>query len=304
MIKIERIMSKDVATASLDISMSNIIDMLYNDKIGAIAIINKKNIPVGIITERDIVVGLYKFRDKILQKLSKDIMSSPLVYIPPESDIEEAAMLMALNRIRRLPVIKDNKLLGIVTYSDLTNALRKNYYHLEEKTEILEDRANKDSLTGLYNKAYIMEQLKYHINLATSIKKPFSIIMLDIDYFKKVNDTYGHLCGDYVLKKLSSIFLEQTRSVNITGRYGGEEFIILASQSNAQSAFNFAERLRTLIENIQFSYEGKNFKITISCGVAELTNKIKKPEVLIANADKALYQAKNSGRNRTVMFFN
>ncbi len=302
MIKIEEIMSKNVATASLDDNMSNIIDVLYNNKVGAIAIVNKKNIPVGIITERDIVAGLYKFRDKILQKLAKDIMSSPLVYISPESDLEEAAMLMALNRIRRLPVIKDNKLLGMVTYRDLANTLRKSYYHLEEKTEILKDMANKDPLTGLYNKGYIMEQIKYHINLALSTKKPFSVIMLDIDHFKKVNDIYGHLCGDYVLKKLSSVFLEQTRSMNITGRYGGEEFIILAPQSNVHSAFNFAERLRTLIENIQFSYEGKNFKITISCGVAELTPKIKKPETLIANADKALYQAKNSGRNRSLIF--
>lgn len=302
MIKIKEIMSTNVATAKLDDPMSDIINILYNNKIGAIAIIDKKNIPTGIITERDIVAGLYKYRDKILNKFAKDIMSSPLVYISPESDLEEAAMLMALNRIRRLPVIKDNKLIGIVTYRDLANTLRKSYYTLEEKTEILEDKANKDPLTGLYNKGYILEQLKYYFNLYTSTAKPFSIIMLDIDYFKKVNDIYGHLCGDYVLKKLASIFLEQTRSFNITGRYGGEEFIILAPGSNASSAFDFAERLRTLIETIQFSYEGKNFKITISAGIAELNPKVKKPETLIKNADIALYQAKNSGRNKCVIY--
>ncbi len=302
MIKVEEIMSKNVATARLDDSTDKIINILHNNSIGAIAIVDKKNIPVGIITERDIVAGLYKYRDNILNKLAKDIMSSPLVYIQPESDIEEAAMLMALNRIRRLPVIKENKLLGIVTYRDLTNILRKSYYSLEEKTEILEDKANKDSLTGLYNKGYIMEQLKYHINLSLSIKKPLSIILVDIDHFKKVNDIYGHLCGDYVLKKISSIFQEHTRSFNIIGRYGGEEFLIIAPGSNAKSAFDFAERLRTMIENIQFSYESKNFKITISAGIAELNPKIKKPDTLIANADKALYQAKNSGRNRTMIF--
>lgn len=302
MIKVEEIMSKNVATARLDDSTDKIINILHNNSIGAIAIVDKKNIPVGIITERDIVAGLYKYRDNILNKLAKDIMSSPLVYIQPESDIEEAAMLMALNRIRRLPVIKENKLIGIVTYRDLTNILRKSYYSLEEKTEILEDKANKDSLTGLYNKGYIMEQLKYHINLSLSIKKPLSIILVDIDHFKKVNDIYGHLCGDYVLKKISSIFQEHTRSFNIIGRYGGEEFLIIAPGSNAKSAFDFAERLRTMIENIQFSYESKNFKITISAGIAELNPKIKKPDTLIANADKALYQAKNSGRNRTMIF--
>jgi diguanylate cyclase (GGDEF)-like protein len=302
MIKIETIMSKDVSTAELNTPISIIINKLYNDKLGAIVIINNKNVPIGIITERDIVGGLYKFKEQLLKKKAREVMTSPIVYISPDSDIEEAAILMALNRIRRLPVINDNKLVGIISYKDLANTLRKNYYSLEEKTEILEDKANKDALTSLYNKGYIFDQLKYQISLSQSTKKPFSIIMIDIDHFKKVNDTFGHLCGDYVLKKISSIFSEQTRSVNIIGRYGGEEFLILCPGSDKYSAFNFAERLRTLIENMQFAYEGKNFKITISAGVAEFDNKIKKPETLIANADTALYQAKNSGRNRTVIF--
>ncbi len=124
--------------------------------------------------------------------------------------------------------------------------------------------------------------------------------MADLDFFKKINDTYGHLAGDFVLRETGRIIMNVLRRGDVSGRYGGEELVFLLRETPLQGAKIFAERLRELVANHHFFYEGKKITVTLSLGIATLTQgNFKTPQELIAQADNFLYQAKKSGRNRT-----
>jgi diguanylate cyclase (GGDEF)-like protein len=301
MVKIEDIMVRDVLTGRKDDGIVSLVEKMQKHRIGAVVIVDIDNVPIGIITERDIIRGLLSFKEELLHKTAQDIMSAPVASLEPSEDIETATIFMALNRIRRVPVTHNNRLVGIVTYMDITQALRKGYYLLEEKAEILADRANKDSLTGLYNKGYMIKALKKHIKLAKRNNTMLAIMMIDLDFFKQVNDTYGHLCGDEILKTLSNLLREKSRSVNIICRYGGDEFIIIAPMANFKSANYFAERLRAAVENYDFSFAENKIRLTLSIGVALWNPKIKSSRELVKKADQALYAAKRNGRNQVQM---
>jgi diguanylate cyclase (GGDEF)-like protein len=291
-------MSKDVLTASKEDTVMSMIERLNKHRIGAIIIINKDNVPVGIVTERDIIRSLVAYKEETLKKQAQDIMSAPVLTLEPDEDIDSAAILMTLNNVRRLPITKDNKLIGLISYRDLTNALRKSNYVLEEKAELLQDMANRDSLTGLFNKRFINDEIKRQFDAAKQSGQPMAVIMMDIDHFKLVNDTYGHQCGDYVLKNLAGIMQAKSRDINVVGRFGGEEFIILGPISDMKSSVFFAERIRSTVEETNFVWEDKEFKITISAGVCVWNSNIKDAKTMIKLADEALYAAKNSGRNQ------
>ena len=163
--------------------------------------------------------------------------------------------------------------------------------------EQLERLANFDSLTGLYNRRAILGKLHELVNSANRYKEDFSLIMLDIDHFKKVNDRYGHLTGDEVLEKIATLIHQNVRDTDIVGRYGGEEFIIILPQTNLSSAWVVAERLRSIIEKTELkSSTGTTFSITVSQGLAG-GERGEHAYSLISRADEALYKAKEKGRN-------
>lgn len=168
----------------------------------------------------------------------------------------------------------------------------------------LKKEATKDYLTGLNNVRQFNEDFNKISKLAIRKGEELSILMIDVDFFKTVNDTYGHEAGDIILKSLSKIFQDTCRSYDVMSRMGGEEFSILLLNCPKHRAFKIAERIRKDVENTDFYIsENKAIRITISIGISsypELTNKI---ESLLKDSDSALYEAKNSGRNR-VMFLN
>jgi len=147
----------------------------------------------------------------------------------------------------------------------------------------------------------MIKALKKHIKLAKRNNTMLAIMMIDLDFFKQVNDTYGHLCGDEILKTLSNLLREKSRSVNIICRYGGDEFIIIAPMANFKSANYFAERLRAAVENYDFSFAENKIRLTLSIGVALWNPKIKSSRELVKKADQALYAAKRNGRNQVQM---
>jgi len=164
--------------------------------------------------------------------------------------------------------------------------------------EKLERLANFDSLTGLYNRRAILRRLDKQIRYANRYKEAFSVIMLDIDHFKKVNDQYGHLTGDDVLEKTAALVRRSIRDTDTVGRYGGEEFIFVLPKANLPSGLKVAERIRKTIETTEMEdSEGNVFGITVSQGLSSY-----KPgedeHSLISRADDALYRAKQNGRNR------
>ena len=163
----------------------------------------------------------------------------------------------------------------------------------------LKEMAMKDGLTGLYNHALLIELFEKEIDKQQRNNGSISFAMIDIDDFKKINDTYGHISGDTVLKELSNILMNSVRGGDIVGRYGGEEFSIVFPGIDEQNAFQLCERIRKEVEDFNFEIGIETVKITISIGINfnELKGIINKREI-IQKADEALYRAKHNGRNR------
>jgi diguanylate cyclase (GGDEF)-like protein len=157
-----------------------------------------------------------------------------------------------------------------------------------------------DALTRLYNRGFLDKRLSEELEKSRRFGCLFSIILIDIDLFKKINDTYGHLCGDYTLRRVASILQQMVRAVDIVGRYGGEEFCCVLPETPLENASILAERLRMEVAAEVFTYGNAQYSITISLGVAECDGAAKKMETLIGSADAALYRAKRGGRNKVV----
>ncbi|MGZ8269927.1 MAG: sensor domain-containing diguanylate cyclase [Methylophilus sp.] len=177
------------------------------------------------------------------------------------------------------------------THSDVTE--RK-----EMEMKLLQ-QANIDYLTLASNRGYFMEQAELELNRATRYGSPLSLLMLDIDFFKQVNDTHGHKAGDIVLKKLVEVCRETLREVDVIGRIGGEEFAILLPETPCGEAVEVAERLRQVMENTKVPLDGGlPIRFSLSIGVTSLNSREDNIDVLLNLADKALYKAKKSGRNK------
>ena len=159
---------------------------------------------------------------------------------------------------------------------------------------LLKDLSQTDALSGLYNRRYMNKRLEEEIMKHQRYGTAFSVLLLDIDYFKKINDTFGHDKGDLVIKKISSLIQKNIRNTDICARWGGEEFLILASNSDLSGAVKLANNLKDLIENSDFEI---NNKVTVSIGVSSM-NKHLEEESLLKLVDNALYKAKEKGRNR------
>jgi diguanylate cyclase (GGDEF)-like protein len=173
---------------------------------------------------------------------------------------------------------------------------------LREKNEELEEISITDSLTGLHNRRHLMEMLSYELARAQRYDHPLSILMIDIDHFKRYNDTLGHLAGDCALIKIASVFVESVRKVDHVARYGGEEFVIALPETGLQEATSVAERIRARVAETAFDNDGQGEALTVCIGVSETYDREDTPESMIARADRALYQAKRLGRNRVVCF--
>lgn len=157
-----------------------------------------------------------------------------------------------------------------------------------------------DMMTKLKMKHYFFATLMERYDRGQGGKQDFSIIMLDIDFFKKFNDSWGHSCGDAVLKRVARLIAENIRSVDVAARYGGEEFVVLVPEATADQAKFVAERIRLAVEASEYDYEGMKLKVTISCGVASFDANIDySPKEVVDRADRALYLSKQEGRNRT-----
>lgn len=157
-----------------------------------------------------------------------------------------------------------------------------------------------DGLTQVYNKRYFLENLDRELSRSHRYGRELSLIIFDIDHFKNVNDTYGHLAGDYVLKEMARIIAGNIRREDFFARYGGEEFAIILPEIDNPNSLVMAEKVRKLIEEHDFVFEDTHMPTTVSVGVATADDAITDPMELIKEADQNLYQAKNDGRNKVV----
>jgi diguanylate cyclase (GGDEF)-like protein len=165
--------------------------------------------------------------------------------------------------------------------------------------EELRFRATHDVLTGIANRGAVMDALRNEMSRQVREQRSFGVILVDIDHFKNINDTYGHLCGDEVLQAVTRRMKECVRPYDTVGRYGGEEFLIIASAADATGTMALAERIRGVMESKAVVTQGGQVRVTASLGVAVSTSaQGSDPQVLLRLADRALYSAKDKGRNR------
>ncbi len=173
--------------------------------------------------------------------------------------------------------------------------------HDQNYQQSLFKAANMDALTQLYNKKYFLDVLPKEMSFSRRGKEHLSLMMIDVDHFKKINDTHGHLGGDAVLKAVGAHLNKQLRLENVACRYGGEEFSVILRNCTTELAHTVAERLRRSLEAERIQFGGKEIQVTISIGIATLFNEnFATIEDFIHKADEFLYQAKRSGRNRTI----
>ncbi len=162
-----------------------------------------------------------------------------------------------------------------------------------------------DGLTGIFNHRHLQDILSQEIDRSNRYGTPVTVLMLDIDDFKQVNDTHGHPFGDFVLAKTARLIQNTLRRTDAVGRYGGEEFFVIMPQTNTEAALPIAERMGTVIRQCLFSAHGKEVNITVSIGLATYPSKehgVKTKSGLLSAVDQALYRAKHLGKNRTVLW--
>jgi diguanylate cyclase (GGDEF)-like protein len=187
--------------------------------------------------------------------------------------------------------------------------------HEVMRLDELEQLANTDELTGLFNRRAIMHILEEEFWKARRFGFPLSVAMVDIDHFKEINDTYGHVAGDVVLQEVARVLQRGLRNIDVVGRYGGEEFLCILTSTAIDGAFVTGERIRGLIDDVRFNVLGPRelipvpdeesatpdaIPIAVSIGVVTVDDRISNPSEALMTADAALYQAKQAGRNQTV----
>ena len=183
-----------------------------------------------------------------------------------------------------------------VTVVDTTDVAIYKRMH-KEAHDSLAEASHRDGLTGIYNRRFLEESIAREFNRAHRYGGAISLIMIDIDHFKLINDTHGHLCGDEVLRTTAKRLEALVRQTDTLGRYGGEEFGVLLPETTSNGARTFAERVRSSIADSAIPHGEAAIQATISIGIAQYHDKMTRYEDLIQDADAAMYEAKNAGRN-------
>lgn len=220
----------------------------------------------------------------------------PFFFVTAERDPDRMARLLRAGAADT--IVKPFHPAELIARVETHLRLRRLRAELQEKNAILEKLSTTDPLTGLRNRRWVADVLTLEVLRATRYGTPLSILMADLDHFKRVNDDHGHLAGDAVLVHVAKIVLEVLRGSDVAGRYGGEELIVLLPQTDLDGAVVLAERIRAGVESSPCEGgEGARYPITLSIGAAQL-ERGQDARRLIARADAALYEAKSSGRNR------
>ncbi len=243
------------------------------------------------------------FRQEI-QKLLKDSNDKKveLSLIEKNNWVLQMAPMIKHGRVVSLYIyaFSKNKKENAVLNSHLLVALSQQISLIEEN-HLLFQQTITDAKTDLYNIRYFQYCLENEITRSERYGRPLSIVVFDIDHFKKLNDTYGHLAGDAVLIKVASILKSSFRKNDIVARFGGEEFVVLCLETSHENIYRTVNSIREKIEKTDFTYEDTHLSVTISGGISAYPESAKTPEALFEAADKALYEAKRTGRNKIVL---
>jgi diguanylate cyclase (GGDEF)-like protein len=219
-------------------------------------------------------------------RFNDDWLRVPIIYLSAETDITRQmnALIKAGDDFVTKP-IGDNALITTV-------------FSRAQRARLLSIALSRDSLTGLLKHADIKEQVGIELERAQRSGKPASVAMLDIDFFKKVNDSYGHVAGDNVIRALANLLRQRLRRVDSLGRYGGEEFLVVLPDCPADQALRVLDEIRQRFAELHFIASGSEFSVTLSAGIASTEQEANNAGELLERADRALYVAKHGGRNQ------
>lgn len=292
-----------------DTLMSEILEFM-KDSLSDCVIIQKDKHAVGILTSKDVIKFIGDGKCSVMRV--SEVMSSPVEMLSEKASISEGLEYLRTRNFKRIVVTNDEgHVVGIVTQQDLisrtylkwSQLMKDHYKQFEEITQILQQKnqhltqlATKDALTEIHNRHMFAELFSQELSIVKRQGGRLALMMIDLDYFKRVNDTYGHNIGDYVLKKFVSLVLSAIREADVFARWGGEEFVLLLRNTGCEEAYRVGEKIRCLVESQHFEDVGQ---ITCSIGITEVTNEDSLISA-IERADNALYSAKYTGRNRTV----
>lgn len=292
---IAQIMHRHVISADVTLPIQKCAELIIKQKIGCL-IITKDKRPIGIITERCFVELIRKGFFDSTKVNTESFMVSPLITIGINTTYAEAIEVFHKENIKRIPVVENEKIVGLLTLKNMFEYSRLEISKLTETQKLLKHEANFDDLTHVYNKKTITTSIEQEYERIKRTGGRSALLFVDIDHFKKVNDKYSHAAGDHVLSEMGKLLKETCRQLDVIGRFGGEEFVIIAPNRKKYGAVNFGERLRSEIENHPFQYKGTAIPLTVSIGIASLFMG-RDYTAALDRADKALYHAKANGRN-------
>lgn len=296
------------------ISFTTISILLYDELDNGYKLIVQPSEPISLKYQTSLTNNITELFNEYPteQELSEDNFYQPTFFKP---ELPEAKQVSSFKHVLHLPIILGNSVKGLIHLArkgnedftakelDITSQFT-GIFITSIKNALIHKRTEKlaftDPLTELYNHRFFQETLQQEFTRSLRYKKPLSLMILDIDFFKKFNDTYGHLVGDKVLKHVSSIFKASIRDqIDTVARYGGEEFAVILPETSLEGAAVFAERIRSKVEASEVIDGEKKLKVTISIGVScAAVTKCSKTSDLIEAADQALYQSKLNGRNQ------
>ncbi len=308
----EILIGSELKKASQDMPLCDVIGLMDDSMYDCVILTDDDYKAVGIITTKDVIKFFNKHVD--MEEKARYHMVSPLLTVDFNTSIKDALSFIKEKHFKRLIITnRDGEPVGQITqeellarvYSRWAESLRNNQSQLEEVNKVLNEKAAQyemkcvtDRLTGIYNREKFEVELNSEMQRVRRYSSDlFSIIFFDIDNFKKINDTYGHLTGDKVLKTIVDLFKKTLRATDVFARWGGEEFVIIMSHTRLANAVNAAEKLRQIVEKEPIEEIGH---ITCSFGVSEFSDR-DDVQSIIVRADNAMYRAKKDGKNKVVV---
>ncbi|QEX24362.1 hypothetical protein FRZ61_43030 [Hypericibacter adhaerens] len=269
---------------------------MASHNVGALVVTDDGGKLVGIVSERDLARAIARYGGGVADRPVSDVMTRSVITCSGHQGVADMLSLMTANHIRHLPVLEGDRLVGMVSTRELTQAY-----------EALQAQANTDALTGLSNRRHFLESLDIEWARSRRYGRPLSVAMIDVDRFKRVNDTYGHEAGDRVLSVLARHFDRQLRAVDRTGRLGGEEFAALFPETDVRGARVACDRLLRAIRGTEVDIDGAKISFTVSIGLTRANPGpdgnpgTEDPAAILKRADGLLYAAKSQGRDRIQM---
>jgi len=292
---VKEYMTSPILSVDNDATLKEVADFMNSHKTSVVLVRNKNHGYIGVVTDADFTHKVAVKEYSVNTTTIESIMSAPIKAVDGSMFMADANGIIRQSGIRHLAVTENGEFIGLLSAMNF-------FEYYKDVEEHLSNLAIHDGLTGIYNRRYFDETLAREWKRTMREKASLSLIMLDIDYFKKYNDTYGHQAGDECLRQVATtISGALRRPADMAARYGGEEFVVVLPNLKLEDSAKFGETIRAKIEALKMEHKQSDANpfITVSLGIASVVpSSISSYEELVGAADKALYSAKNKGRNR------